>query len=368
MKKWLAILFPVQIIVFSLIIRQQAWIEKYYIPFIFNNITRFLRKITGWFQFSIGLFLLYFFVLCTICLFVKMLINLVQKKIKISAFFINVFCYISISYGIYMITWGLAYYRKSIAEIQYLDTKNIHFDEIKFLASSLIDLTNQTRLQIPDNEARADNFDYLLSHATQGYLILEKESEDLKYSTPSVKISFEKTILSYLNTAGIYSFFSGEANINSNSTGFEVPFTLCHEMAHQLGFASEEEANYVSYLACINNPKPIFKYSAYAEALQYTLRNIYEQDSTLYFQMKSTIDTAVINDFNYSKAKWNKYQLPALRKVSSGIYDLFLKSNNQESGIKSYGLMVELLIAHNRKHPLSSGREKNKKQYQNTTI
>jgi hypothetical protein len=69
--------------------------------------------------------------------------------------------------------------------------------------------------------------------------------------------------------------------------------------------------------------------------------------------LKSKIDTNVLGDFAYAKAKWKKYQIPLVRKVSSTIYDLFLKSNNQDDGIQSYGLVVELLIAHNRKSPLT---------------
>jgi hypothetical protein len=350
MKKWLAILFPVQIILFSWISGQQTWIEKIYIPFIFNNIATFLRKITGWFSFSIGLFFIYVFVIFTLYFFAKNIINLAKRKLNYKNFFINVFSYLSIIYGFYMLTWGLVYYRKPIAEIQNLNTKDIRFEEIVDLANQLIEFTNKTRLQIPDNEARANDFNEIITEAKLSFSTSLNVNLNLKYQNPSVKIAFDKIILSYLSTGGIYSFPTGEANINANNTAFEAPFTIYHEMAHQLGFASEEEANFVSFLACVNNPKPIFKYSAYSEAMTYTLNNIYQQDSTLYFQMKSKIDTTVLGDFAYAKAKWKKYQIPLVRKISASVYDLFLKSNNQDEGIKSYGLVVGLLVAEIRKN------------------
>lgn len=350
MKKWLEIFFPIQIILFSWISSHQSWVENYYIPFIFNNLNLVLRKITGWFSFSLGLFLIYIFAIFTIFYFAKNIIKIIKKKLNFKSFLLNILSYLSISYGFYMLTWGLAYYRQPISKMKQLNVENIKFAEIQNLANQLIDLTNKTRLQIPDNEARADDFSGSLKSANLGYSKIGQEFPKLAYKNSSVKIAFEKTILSYLSTGGIYSFPTGEANINANNTAFEVPFTICHEMAHQLGFASEEEANYVSFLACINNPSPIFKYSAYAEAMNYTLNNIYQQDSTLYFQMKSKIDSSVLGDFAYAKSRWKKYQIPLIRKVSSSFYDFFLKSNNQDQGIKSYGLVVELLAAEMRKN------------------
>ncbi len=344
-KKWLAIVFPFQIILFSWISSNQNWVENFYIPFIFNTLSSFLRRITGWFSVSIGLFLIYAFVVFTIYFFVKNIYQFIKRKINFKIFCINVFSYISISYGFYMLSWGLAYYRQPIAEINHLNTENISFSEIQNLANNLIELTNKTRAEIPDNEARADDFKKYLALANIGYAKIENEIPKLKYKNLSLKIPFDKTILSYLSTGGIYSFPTGEANINANNTAFEAPFTICHEMAHQMGFASEEEANYISFLACLNNPAPIFKYSAYSEAMTYTLNNIYSRDSTKYLQLKSKIASNVLTDFDYSRSKWKKYQIPIVRKISSSFYDFFLRSNNQNEGIKSYGLVVELLVA-----------------------
>jgi Protein of unknown function (DUF3810) len=346
----IAFLFPVQIILYSWFKQNTDWVENIYIKLIFNKLTYFLRTITSYFEVSIGLIFIYFIIFFLAYKFIKICIDLFKKKNDFKSFSLKLFSTLSILYGFYMLTWGLAYYRKPIAEINHLNIENVDFEEIKLLAEKLIVLTNEKRSQISNTQARSENIEQYFGIAKDGYDNISEKIPELSYKKPSLKIGFNKTILSYLSTGGIYSFPSGEANINANNTAFEAPFTICHEMAHQLGFASEEEANYISFLACTNNPKPIFQYSAYAEALNYTLSNIYRQDTTLYLKMKSKVDTNVLNDFAFARAKWKNYQIPIIRSVSSTFYDLFLKSNNQDEGIKSYGLVVELLVGEMRKN------------------
>lgn len=346
----IAFLFPLQIIFFSWFKQNPQRVENIYIKLFFNKLTYFFRTITSYFEVSIGLIFFYFIIFFLGFKFIKISIDLFKKKIDFKYFCLKLFSTLSILYGFYMLTWGLAYFRKPIAEINHLNIENVDFEEIKSLGEKLIILTNEKRSKISDAEARSENIKQYFVLAKNGYDNISGNIPELIYKKPSIKIGFNKTILSYLSTSGIYSFPSGEANINAINTAFEAPFTICHEMAHQLGFASEEEANYISFLACTNNPKTIFQYSAYAEALNYTLSNIYRQDSTLYLQMRSKIDTSVLNDFAFAKAKWKKYQIPIIRSVSSTFYDLFLKSNNQDKGIKSYGLVVELLVGEMRKN------------------
>jgi len=61
--------------------------------------------------------------------------------------------------------------------------------------------------------------------------------------------------------------FTGEANVNISMPHTSIPFTACHEMAHQIGFAREDEANFIAYIACKNHPSPDFQYSGILSAL-----------------------------------------------------------------------------------------------------
>ena len=52
---------------------------------------------------------------------------------------------------------------------------------------------------------------------------------------------------------GYYNPFTGEAQVNTNVPAFVIPFTTCHEMAHQIGYASESEASFVGFLVIRNS-------------------------------------------------------------------------------------------------------------------
>jgi hypothetical protein len=44
-------------------------------------------------------------------------------------------------------------------------------------------------------------------------------------------------------------------------TAVQLSATTCHEMAHQIGFASESECNFIGFLASVKNDDLYFKYS-----------------------------------------------------------------------------------------------------------
>jgi len=73
--------------------------------------------------------------------------------------------------------------------------------------------------------------------------------------------------MSYLGIGGVYFPFTGEANVNISMPHTSIPFTACHEMAHQIGFAREDEANFIAYIACKNHPSPDFSIPEFYQLL-----------------------------------------------------------------------------------------------------
>lgn len=344
---------PIQAILFTVFAQHQDWIEDIYIPHVFGNITLFLRTITAGIPFSIGIGLFYLSVLIGLFRLTRSVVRLARKQLSTRYFLINMTTAIAVLYGIYMILWGLAYYRRPFTQLTHINTSAISTEELKTLCNRLIYLTNLYRRDISDQEARSFESDKLFRQAPVGYAVVSKNIPQLRYESPSIKLGFSKEIMSYLSTAGIYFPFTGEANVNGNLPTYRMPFTICHEMAHQLGFASEEEANFIAYLTCMNNPDPIFRYSANHEAMYYALHALRQADQKAYKQLKSTIDDAVVQDAEFYWAIMDQYNNPLQDFISNVLYDLFLKVNNQESGIKSYGLVVELLVGEMRKNNLT---------------
>lgn len=344
---------PVQILLFTLLTYRQDWIEGVYIKYIFGYMTLFLRFVTGGTRFPIGMASLYVLVFMALFALISGLIRLVKGKLSPKTSFINLLVTVTIVYGIYMSMWGLAYHRRPVARLTKINTEAISTQELAQLCERLIYLTNESRKRLTDDYARSPASDSLFRKAPLGYAVLARTIPELTYACTSIKFGLTNDIMAYLGTAGLYYPFSGEANVNGINPTFRIPFTVCHEMAHQLGFASEEEANYIAYLTCMNNPDPVFQYSANYEIMYYTLYALARTDEKLYARLSRTINDDVAADNRFLRNIWTKYDIPLQEFASDVIYDFFLKANSQESGIKSYGLVVELMIGEYRKNRLT---------------
>ncbi len=158
--------------------------------------------------------------------------------------------------------------------------------------------------------------------------------------------------MSWYGLSGIYFPFTAEANINTDMLRFKVPFIVCHELAHQVGYASESEANFISFLVCQASNNPHFQYSSNYDAMRYALNTLKQIDSTQYYSLDSLISEEVRADIKNNNTYWKQFESP-IRGFNHWFYDLFLKANQQKNGIKSYGLMIELLIGEKRKTNLS---------------
>ncbi|MBO4355882.1 MAG: DUF3810 domain-containing protein [Clostridia bacterium] len=151
---------------------------------------------------------------------------------------------------------------------------------------------------------------------------------------------------SYTHITGIYTYFTGEANINVNFPDYTIPYTAAHELAHQRGIAKENEANFVAYLICIESDDPYIRYSANANMLEYVMSALYSANSSKYNKMYKNFDNRLVGEF-YSYARFfEKYRENKVEKISEKINNNYLHSQGVTEGTRSYGLVVDLMVAY----------------------
>ena len=121
-------------------------------------------------------------------------------------------------------------------------------------------------------------------------------------------------------------------------------------MAHQRGFAREDEANFISYLACKNHPDISFQYSGYLDALRQVMDQLYRYDKSKYNDLKKKYSQGMTNDLHAVYQFWRNYSGSIVAKTTYKMNDTYLKLNRQKDGIHSYGRVVDLLIAEYRKN------------------
>jgi hypothetical protein len=133
--------------------------------------------------------------------------------------------------------------------------------------------------------------------------------------------------------------------VNTTSPGFLHPFTICHEVAHQLGYAPEEEANFVGYLVAGHASDVRFRYAANFEMFMYSIRQLRWQDTTMAGELWKRAVPGVHADYHQLKQFYRRYSGP-VDDYTSMIYDQYLKANKQDKGIRSYSEVVGWLIAY----------------------
>jgi hypothetical protein len=154
-------------------------------------------------------------------------------------------------------------------------------------------------------------------------------------------------LMNYTGICGVYFPFTGEANVNVSIPETSLPSTAAHEMAHQRGFSREDEANYISYLACTAHPDINYKYSGVLLALIHSMNALYEDDKPDFYKLSENYSDGVRHDIEELNKFWQKYEGP-VERTSDKINNAYLKANNQKDGVRSYGRMVDLLIAEHR--------------------
>ncbi|MBK5240102.1 DUF3810 domain-containing protein [Clostridium sp.] len=352
----LILLLPLGIILTQMSRIIPGFIEKFYSSFFYKIIANILSALTRFLPFSLAELIIVSFAVFTLWYILKTVVELYKcknRRLKIlKNTVLNIFATLGLIYFSFQILWGFNYQRLTLNKIFELNVRKSSSNELALLCESLVDRTNTLRQKINEDQSGVMelpyNKKYILKTAHLGYDSASLQYTKLKgnYGTP--KAILLSTPMCYTGITGFYFPFTNEANINIAEPVSFLPFTTTHEMAHQLGFAKEDEANYISYIACINHPDVNFQYSGTLAALSYSISALRKDNPEIYNTMILTCSKGVLNDLNYSHEFWAKYSGP-IEKINDKINDTYLKSQNQKSGTRSYGAMVDLLLAEYRK-------------------
>ncbi|HXL57020.1 MAG TPA: DUF3810 domain-containing protein, partial [Chitinophagaceae bacterium] len=308
-----------------------SFIENYYSSDLYFFISSFLRTVTGVIPFSVGDIFYTVFVLWIMVRLYKTSKATLRRSITRESFMISFQRTIAIILWVYILfnfLWGLNYERLGIAYQLQLRPQIYNTNELKALTRELIDKTNRSRKQLSDSSFIYPSSTEIFGDAKRAYLVAEEKYPFLHYSSFSVKSSMYGSFGNYFGFLGYYNPFTGEAQINVTVPSFLIPFTTCHEMAHQLGYGSEDEANFAGYLAAKSSRQNTFQYSGYFELFAYANRELFLRDSTAARENYRLLDTLVKKDIMIYK-KFIKEHQNKIEPIISMLYGEYLKANNQ---------------------------------------
>jgi len=319
------------------------FMETYYSLGIFPIISKLLNTTFKWIPFSVGDLL---YVALIVCVIRWAMINWKRLKTKPLAWGLDVLSFLAVLYFMFHLCWGFNYYRVPLHTTLHLNPKYTTA-ELKSVTNKLVLKTNKLNFAITKDSLLKTTLPYDFSELTEmsqaGYFQLEKVYSNFKHEGENTKKSLFSTPLTYMGFSGYVNPFTLEAQINAVMPRNSMPTTIAHEQAHQLGYAAENEANFIGFLASTHNQDPYFNYAGYKFALRYCLRELSKRDIDAYESTLCTINSGVLEDFQEEFEFWSAHHNP-LEPIFKGFYSHFLKANNQAKGIESYSYVVALLV------------------------
>jgi hypothetical protein len=319
-------------------------------------LARLQRLLFGWIPFSIGDL---FYTAIAIWLLVG-LFTLIRRLVRKQAdrpYFLSVLKRIVFSlllvYIAFNTLWGLNYDRKGIADQLQLQVRPYSNDELAGLLQVIVSKMNELDSVSREHRAALDTHRHLFDGAIQSYDSLAAQDPRFAYPLPSVKASLFSRLGSYLGFGGYYNPFSGEAQVNTTIPLFSQPYTTCHEIGHQLGYAKENEANFAGYLSAKSSADPAFRYSVYFDLYLYAARELYARDSNRLKPFKTALRPSIRRDFKELQMFAKKYENP-FEPLITRLYGRYLRANRQPQGMKTYNEVIAWLIAYYKKNGIGA--------------
>jgi hypothetical protein len=350
----LLFLTPISFLLILLARKSSFFSEQIYAKHIYKWISQLISSITGLFPFSVAELLVILLPVVILVILLRFTLRMIlDKKDRGERWkrgILNVLCTISILLFLFTILAGLNYYRYPFTSYSGLEVAESSVEELYSLTESLMLKANELRAQatvVDDYGAfKLSVSDTKLAKlANDAMRLLAEDYPVLEgaYGAPK-PILFSK-LMSQTEITGIFFPFTMEANVNVDVPDYSIPVTMLHELAHLRGFMREDEANFVAYLAGIKSESVDLNYSSTMLALIISGNALYDQSPELYFQVRTRYSDELVKDIRANTEYWQQYEDTVVSTVSNRINDTYLKANAQIDGVKSYGRMLDLLLA-----------------------
>lgn len=248
-------------------------------------------------------------------------------------------------YALFCLLWGVNYHATGFCEEIGLSDQPVSVEALhettQYFAAQLGTYSGRVTRdeQGVFAEPRAD----ILAYSTQVYGALAQEYPQLAMADRQPKAMLFSRIMSATGFTGLFFPFTGESNVNVDSPSAWLPCTVAHELAHQRGYASEQECNLLGILASVKSESDAYRYSGYLTGYVYLSNALYRADYDAWYAVYQTLPDGVRADLSAQRTYWAQFEGP-VEQASEKVYDTFVKSYGEALGVQSYGAVVDLLV------------------------
>ena len=330
---------------------------------LFQYIGLGLRSLTGDIKMPIGE---YVYLVLIIILIINSILSLYKLKNKINteSFRTNLFRFgkqltlkLVQLYVVFMLIWGLNYQKSSPAKSFDLKMDTSYTEvQLDSLSLYLMEELNKTRQILSDSVIEKTEVDQVFRNSILNYRLVKNRFPQLHLDKPVLKEAAFPSWGDYLGYLAFYQPITGEAIVRTDVPLLTLPYTSCHELAHQMGYASEAEANFIAFVVASESSDALLRYSMLLQMFTYcqsehlgfiAKTGNFEKWKTIVNRNKAMLDPKVIGDRKKIKDFFIQRQ-HLLLPASTSLYDQFLQWNKQAKGIKSYDEVLLWVLAYNK--------------------
>lgn len=355
-RLWLLLGLPIAALLTFAASKSDKFAE-WYATTIYPVLSRAINFITSLVPISIAEFLVFLSILGIVLYLILYIRKIIKdkkdRKSNVFKFFINIACAISVVGLVFVLFCGIDYYRYTFTQVSGLTVKASPKTELTALCGELAQKTStlRTKVKTDKNDVMKLSSNSIYQTATEArdaYAKMGNAYPTLKSGYGAPKPVLCSKLMSYGNITGMFFPFTFEANINADVPAYSIPSSMCHELTHLRGYMREDEANFVAYLACDKSGNIDFEYSGNMLAYIFVSNALYGTDQAAGSKISAQLSDGVKRDLNANNTYWKQFEGP-VAEISNKVNDSYLKANSQDDGIKSYGRMIDLLLADYRK-------------------
>lgn len=314
-----------------------------------------LAKMTGWIPFSvfeIFLFCAALFLLFLLGLLIAAIVKKLRAK-KVSPWAIKAFLalpvLLSIIFNLFCLTLSPGYYRVSTAKNLSLQTEITEEEAFRALEILIAEL-NTASEKLSHNENGETVCPYSFDELSRmTFSLADSFAEKHPFyqkGGAEAKVFLSSPLLTYTHISGVYGFFTGEANINTNFPHPLYSFTLLHEYSHARGIAPENECNFLAFAIGLESEDAYIRYCSVLNVFDSLASACRRADRARYDEVISSLHPAVFADFRYHNTFLDRFEAPKVVEAADAVNSAYLQSQGQKEGTLTYTQTTELVVAY----------------------
>ncbi len=309
-----------------------------------------LATLTSILPFSLAETLIIFIpVLCTVL--IVLCVKRTRASIKSGVrYVVSMAAALSLMYSLFVFTTTVGYNGTTLGDKLSLEASTVSVEELYVSAEYMIDKMNSELSAVSYIYGDASVMPYSFEKMNTLLLDAYGKAADKYPFLPRLYSRLKPVALSeamsYTHISGMFTYYTGEANINVNFPDYTLPFTAAHELAHQRGILPENEANFVAFLVCAESDDPYIRYSGYLNMYEYINSALHSADYDTFKEVYASLDSRVKGEIMAYNRFFEKFRENTAADVAGAMNDTFLKSQGVKEGERSYGMVVDLAVAY----------------------